>query len=147
MMDYATACRRLSNHANLPEFGPENESLGLALWYISRGQEPQGDILALLHDVIKCLGCVNLAINGKQPSETPNSGKEMSIDRWLCYSVTCLLEIQLGALRSPKTDPKLVKTILAIAHRISYAWACVLAGDIDEVDDPHGTLETGDGSD
>lgn len=135
-MDYVTACGRLKNHANLPNSGPECESLGLALCHLQRGDQTLGDIVALANDVINCLRPVNLALNGQTPSETNNSDKHMAIDRWLCYSMSLILDDLLETLLSPKLNSQQRETIADIACRISYAWNSVLAGDIDELDDP-----------
>ncbi len=134
-MDFATACQRLENHANQPS-GPDSESLGLALWHLKRGSQTQVDIPALENDVIQCLRPVNSALNGETPSETNDTDKQMSIDRWLCYSMSLILDQLLEALLSPKLDTQQRKTIADIACRISYAWNAVLAGDIDELEDP-----------
>lgn len=129
-MNYDEACRRLRNHANLPNSGPDDESLGFALWRASRGQ-PQTEFVALFEDVIECLECVNLALNGETPSETPNARKRSDIDRWLCYSISCLFDIQLKGLQSMATDYH--ELVLSMARNLSIAWSCVLAGDVDEI--------------
>ncbi|GIW99637.1 MAG: hypothetical protein KatS3mg111_2970 [Pirellulaceae bacterium] len=131
-MDYSEACRRLQNHANLPNSGPEHESLGLALWRISRGEPPPPNLAALFDDVIECLEIVNVALNGRIPSETPNAMKKDQIDRWLCYSVSCLFDLFIEAVNSQKADGRR-DVIFGMMRDLSIAWNCVLAGDIDRI--------------
>jgi hypothetical protein len=131
-VNYDEALQRLRNHANLPGSGPDNESLGLAVWYISR-ERPTLEVLArLFDDVVQCLECVNLALNGPVPSETPNSHKQLHVDRWLAYAVASLLDILIKSLNRD-LGPQQYDIILSMTKSVSIAWTCVLAGDVDQL--------------
>ena len=130
-MKYDDACERLLNHANLPNSGTEVDSLGFALWQVSEGDDSCNKIDMLFNDVINCLVVVNIEVNGDPPSSVPNP-KKGSVDRWVSYSFTCLLELVVEAIRSTGDTPKR-ESLLAMLADLVLGWNCVLAGDIDDI--------------
>jgi len=134
-VDYNDACERLRNHANMPTSLAESESLGFALWRLSKGQlsgEWARQLKPLLTDVIDCLEIVNVTVNGQIPSQTRSEHKSSAIDRWLCYYVSSLLDLCARAYTSI-SDDSVRAAVFAIMSHVCFAWSCVLAGDIDSI--------------
>lgn len=131
-VEYIEACKRLVNHASLPNSEPEAESLGFALWRLSEGEDFAGRLDLLFVDVIKCFDVINIKINGEPPSGVPNLGKDDTVDRWVVYSVNCILESQLEAIRSPYAS-HLQEFLLEMLAGLIAGWNCVLAGDVDDI--------------
>lgn len=139
-MDYDQALKRLTNHANLPNELPEEESLGYALWQIERTGQPS-KITELCDDVIECLEVINVCINGSVPSETFKpaiDGKlAYSVDGQLAYSVACIITSAITALaicsERGQYDPSFIEELRIVGWKIAVAWECVLAGDIDSL--------------
>lgn len=129
--EFSEVLRRIQNHANLPGAGPEDQSLGLALWKMSRGASDE-DLDALFDDLIDCLDVVNHALNGEHPSATPNDKKAATIDRWLCYSMACIFDLHIVAAMSP-IESEQRESVIKMARQLSSAWSCVLAGDVDGI--------------
>jgi hypothetical protein len=134
-MDFSEACLRLANHGNLPSAGPEAESLGYALWLLRRGDESAAARFPVLYeDVVDCLEVVNIELNGEVPSETPNTRKQMAIDRWLAYSIVGILGLHLEALpETTHVSDGGRERVLRLLREITIAWDAVLAGDIDSL--------------
>lgn len=142
-MNYDDAYQRLKNHANLPNDLPEELSICWTLWKIhSTGS--QADLTSLLDDIMECLECINRYFNGAVPSETSDSGKCSVADRWLLYSIQCILQDGFTKAllwrRTNKLDEGFIEHVEEVFFAIGCAWEAVLAGDIDSLS-THVSLE------
>jgi hypothetical protein len=135
-MTFDDAVARLLNHANLPCEGDPSESL----LYLLRDAHKGGtmpDLSAAIADVLDCLEAVNLNWNGRPPSTTPDTDKEMRLDRWVVYSASIVVhgvwERYHEWREGRKFAPGVIENIGKLAWALSAAWEQVLAGDIDSL--------------
>jgi hypothetical protein len=130
------AVSRLRNHANLPESGSPDDSTLFLLWQANRSRTFPSLVRCYV-DIMDCLEILNHQWNGRVPSETPNSTKQMVLDRWIVYSVNLIIR-GVWQYREEWEKPKVFPEDV-LAHLVYFAWAVgcawdgVLAGDVDSL--------------
>jgi hypothetical protein len=132
-MDYQEASKRLQNHGNLPNAGPEDASLGYALFCLRRGQPVIHHLPKLYDDVLDCLEFINRELNGPTPSEAKKIDERRTVDRWGAYSIASLQELHLSTIVQFPIDDNTRRIISQYALSLELAWGAVLSGGTDSI--------------
>jgi len=129
---------RLKTHANLPSPDSFEQSFCL-LVYKSRIEKRPIDLTFAASDVFRCFRALNRIWNGTTPSLTPKERFIGSLDRWIVYYVSVVINdaIEYAAMLASCFGSTVAETVYAwqIACAMSVMWNSVLAGDIDDLDE------------
>jgi hypothetical protein len=86
--------------------------------------------------VLACLEAINHQVNGPQPSTRTDPQNTTAIAQ-MAYPIACIIEAGLEFHRrwslEATFDQSIRDELEELVHRVSYAWAQVLAGDIDDL--------------
>jgi hypothetical protein len=133
-MTYAQALLRLAEHGYGEAPAMDQSFLGSLYLSEKAGIPPEIDRLAA--DVVECLQIVNEEFNGAKASEI-RSGKAGNLPRDL---VSRVADISEGAIQYRRKwsqamtfQAEALQRLERATHMVSFAWAQVLAGDIDNI--------------
>lgn len=137
-MTYEYLLDAFLNHGNLSQSGRDNDSLLFHLWRMKQ-YGIKFDLLPFFQDIMRLFDALNLYLNGQVPSETNSVNKRTAIDRNLGYAINSIISECLGFSLNHWSenhyDLDFARKVGQITFIISYAWDCILAGDIDDLTD------------
>jgi hypothetical protein len=95
-------------------------------------------VRAVKLEALKCLEAINRAANGEVPSEVIGQGPNPSVLTDAAYWVALLItsgQLSLSRIRfvDKNAMPELQDALIDATTTLSYAWAQVLAGDMDDI--------------